>query len=34
MAISPIHNNGNIPVNNELINAVEGGNKIPHLKIL
>ncbi|HHT9145331.1 MAG: flagellar hook-basal body complex protein FliE [Candidatus Brocadiaceae bacterium] len=27
MAISPIHSNGNIPVNNELMNAVEGGEQ-------
>ena len=27
MAISPVHNNGNIPVNNELMNAVEEGEQ-------
>ena len=27
MAISPIHSNGNIPVNNELMNAVEEGEQ-------
>lgn len=32
MAISPIQNNGNIPVNNELINAVEGGEQNPSFK--